>query len=56
MLTVNAPRARMAAVVLCPALMHMDNSLSSLIPPQAAFITHGVFPSPKAARMNTGCG
>ena len=42
MLTVKALRARTLAVVLWSALMHMLSSLSSLMPPQAAFMASRV--------------
>jgi len=42
MLTVKALRAKMLAVVLWPSLMHILSSLSSLMPPQAAFMALGV--------------
>ena len=54
MLTVKAFRARMLAVVLCPALMQKESSLSSLTPPQAAFMASAVPSSFQLARMNTG--
>ena len=42
MLTVNAPRASTLRVVRWLALMHMEISLESLMPPHAAFIASAV--------------
>ena len=45
-LTVKAPCASRFSVVLWEALIQRDNSRSSLMPPQAAFIAFGVPSSP----------
>ena len=46
MLTVKAPRARIFSTVLCSGLRHMESSVSSLMPPQAAFMALGVPSAP----------